>query len=47
MNADKIIVIDKGNIEAIGKHGELLEKSKIYKEMWEAHIGANIETEAI
>lgn len=47
VNADKIIVIDKGSIEAIGKHGELLEKSKIYKEMWEAHIGANIETEAI
>ncbi|MDY3007242.1 ATP-binding cassette domain-containing protein, partial [Anaerococcus porci] len=30
-NADKIIVIDKGKIENIGKHRELIEKSNIYK----------------
>lgn len=29
-NADQIIVMDKGEIESIGKHEELLEKSKIY-----------------
>lgn len=30
-NADQIVVMDKGNIESIGKHKELMEKSNIYK----------------
>lgn len=30
-NADQIVVMDKGNIESIGKHKELMEKSHIYK----------------
>lgn len=33
MNLDKIIVIDEGNIAAIGSHKELLEKSQLYKEI--------------
>lgn len=29
-NADKIVVIDGGNVDAFGKHDELVKKSKIY-----------------
>ena len=32
-NADKIIVMNKGKIEAEGKHSELLKKSELYKNM--------------
>lgn len=38
--ADNIAVVDGGRIEAQGKHGELLENCKLYREMWEAHTGA-------
>lgn len=37
-DADKIFVVNSGNIEAEGKHDELLEKCPLYKEMWNAHI---------
>lgn len=33
MNADKIIVLDKGKIVGIGKHKDLLKECKIYKEI--------------
>lgn len=33
MNADKIIVLDDGRIEAVGTHSELMNSSKIYKEI--------------
>lgn len=33
MNADKIIVLDEGNIVGIGTHKELMKKCKIYKEI--------------
>ena len=32
-NADKIIVLDKGNMVGIGKHEELLKNCPIYKEI--------------
>ena len=31
--------MNKGEINAQGTHEELLEKSKQYKSMWEAHVG--------
>ncbi|MGI5077792.1 ABC transporter ATP-binding protein [Treponema maltophilum] len=34
-NADKIIVMDKGKIDAEGKHSELLKKSPLYRSMIE------------
>ena len=34
-DADKIVVLDDGEISAIGTHKELLKKSKIYKEVYE------------
>jgi len=33
MNADQIIVLDKGNVVGIGKHEELMENCNIYKEI--------------
>lgn len=35
-DADKIIVIDDGRINAVGTHGELLERCAIYKEVYES-----------
>ncbi|MCR5772315.1 MAG: ABC transporter ATP-binding protein/permease [Butyrivibrio sp.] len=37
VDADKIFVINKGNLEAEGTHKELLVKCPLYKNMWEAH----------
>lgn len=39
-NADRIIVLKNGCIEAGGTHDELLSESALYRQMWEAHIGA-------
>lgn len=40
VNADKIVLVKDGIIESVGTHKELLQKAKLYKIMWEAHIGA-------
>lgn len=39
-DADQIFVIEKGRIAAKGTHEELLASSGLYREMWNAHIGA-------
>ena len=38
--ADNIAVVKDGKIAAQGRHEELLESSPLYKEMWQAHMGA-------
>jgi ATP-binding cassette, subfamily B, multidrug efflux pump len=38
MNADKIIVLDKGSVVAEGKHRELMEDSPIYAEIYNSQI---------
>lgn len=35
-HADKIIVLDGGRIESVGNHAELMEKSPIYREIYES-----------
>ena len=37
-HADMIIVMDGGRIESVGTHGELLEKSRIYREVYESQV---------
>ena len=37
-DADQIIVVNKGQIEAAGTQAELLKSCPLYKTMWEAHI---------
>ena len=41
MNADKIIVLDKGGIVAEGKHNDLMEDSAIYAEIYNSQILAH------
>ncbi|MBR1506748.1 MAG: ABC transporter ATP-binding protein [Eubacterium sp.] len=38
--ADNIVVLSDGSIEASGKQDELMEKCPLYNRMWQAHIGA-------
>lgn len=42
LNADKIIVLDKGRIAAEGTHTELLRSSPIYQEIYDSQLGAGI-----
>lgn len=39
-DADKIMIFDKGKLVSEGQHENLLEESKIYLRMWNAHIRA-------
>ena len=39
-DADKIVVVKDGQIEAAGKHEELRKTCPLYESMWQAHIGA-------
>lgn len=39
-DSDTIVVMKDGCISDMGTHDELLKKSPLYKEMWQAHIGA-------
>jgi len=41
MNADKIIVLEKGEIVAEGKHNDLMEDSAIYAEIYNSQILAH------
>lgn len=38
--ANQIVLLKDGEISAVGTHYELLEKSALYCDMWNAHIGA-------
>lgn len=39
LNADKILVIDKGSIVAEGKHTDLINVNPIYKEIYDSQLG--------
>ena len=45
VNADKIIVLEKGRIAADGTHAELLRSSPLYKKMWQSHISGKDKAE--
>ena len=38
-DSDNIVLVNDGEISAQGTHEELLEKSSLYRSMWNAHIG--------
>lgn len=39
-NADRIVVLKNGNIEATGRQDDLLADCSLYRDMWQAHVGA-------
>ncbi|HOJ00409.1 MAG TPA: ABC transporter ATP-binding protein [Anaerolineaceae bacterium] len=50
LNADRIIVLDKGRLVAQGSHAALMKKSRIYREIYESQLGnglASYEKEAL
>ena len=36
---DAIVVLERGKVEAIGPHRQLLQKSKVYQELWHQQMG--------
>lgn len=39
LNADKIVVLDKGRVVAVGAHMELMKTSPIYQEIYDSQLG--------
>jgi len=42
LNADKIVVLDKGKIASEGTHAELMQTSPIYQEIFDSQLGAGL-----
>jgi ATP-binding cassette subfamily B protein len=42
LNADKIIVLEKGRIAAAGRHADLMRSSQIYREIFESQLGNGV-----
>jgi ATP-binding cassette, subfamily B, multidrug efflux pump len=42
LNADKILVLDKGGIAAAGTHEELMENSPIYAEIYHSQLAEDV-----
>jgi ATP-binding cassette subfamily B protein len=45
LNADQILVLDKGRITAVGVHEELMENSPIYAEIYYSQLADDITPE--
>jgi ATP-binding cassette subfamily B multidrug efflux pump len=47
LNADKIVVLDKGRIAASGTHQQLMQSSAIYQEIYESQLGDGVAIEQL
>jgi ATP-binding cassette subfamily B protein len=47
LKADKIVVIDKGEIAAAGTHSELMQSSPIYQEIYDSQLGSGFREEPV
>jgi ATP-binding cassette subfamily B protein len=45
LNADQILVLDKGRVVARGTHSELMQSSPIYREIYDLQLGDGLEAE--
>jgi len=45
LNADQIIVLDKGQVAAVGNHEELMESSPIYAEIYNSQLVGDAEVD--
>lgn len=43
LNADRILVIEKGRLAAQGKHDDLMRTSRIYQEIYESQLGNGVD----
>jgi ATP-binding cassette subfamily B protein len=46
LHADKIVVIDQGQVAAQGTHAELMQSSPIYQEIYASQLGDGVKLEA-
>jgi ATP-binding cassette subfamily B protein len=46
LKADKIIVLDKGQVAAQGTHAELIKNSSIYQEIYDSQLGNGFHEQA-
>jgi ATP-binding cassette subfamily B protein len=42
MDADKILVLDKGELVGLGKHKDLMEKCQVYREIYKSQLGKEV-----
>ena len=42
LNADKILVLDRGEVSAEGTHAQLLESSDIYRDIYDSQLGEGV-----
>jgi ATP-binding cassette subfamily B protein len=47
VNADQILVLDKGRVAARGTHEELLENSPIYAEIYHSQLVGDVDPAAV
>ena len=45
LHADKIVVIDQGRVVAQGTHGELMQSSHVYREIYASQLGEGVKVE--
>lgn len=45
LHADKIVVVDEGRIVAQGSHGELMQSSAVYQEIYASQLGDGVDLE--